>query len=322
MIVSLLHPNHWLRDGHWPYAKQTPGNSGQWKGVTFRINDRAVREADFLVVHDDLDAPVTVRIPVGNAILVTGEEKSTKQYPREFVDQFDVVVTSRDDIQHPRVIRTHYFHPWSVKKTYDELLAERPAKARELSAIISNTTLLKGHKSRFAFINQAKGHFKDRLDWFCKGDKTSILDKWNGLAPYYYSIAIENSQHNNYFTEKITDCFLAQTLPFYFGCPNIGEYFDDRSMVKIDLTDFTGVIDLMEGSLGSNLFHERAQHLLDARKLVLDKYHFIAALTDLLRQQVSAKSIAKKHIRPYCDFTKLTVVGRLKRAARVIVTGS
>lgn len=41
-----------------------------------------------------------------------------------------------------------------------------------------------------------------------------------------FSIIIENSQEINYFSEKLIDCLLTKTIPIYWGCPNISDYFD------------------------------------------------------------------------------------------------
>ena len=49
-----------------------------------------------------------------------------------------------------------------------------------------------------------------------------------------YNISIENSRHENYFTEKILDCFLTKTIPIYWGCPNIGEYFDAMGIIQVE----------------------------------------------------------------------------------------
>ena len=49
--------------------------------------------------------------------------------------------------------------------------------------------------------------------------------KWDGLENYSYSIAIENESLKNYFSEKFTDCILARTIPIYYGCPNISDFF-------------------------------------------------------------------------------------------------
>lgn len=41
-----------------------------------------------------------------------------------------------------------------------------------------------------------------------------------------FHIAIESTAINNYFSEKLLDCFRTKTVPIYCGCPNIGEYFN------------------------------------------------------------------------------------------------
>ncbi len=59
--------------------------------------------------------------------------------------------------------------------------------------------------------------------------------KW--LFNSQYHIAIENTQQQDYFTEKVLDCFVSKTVPIYLGCPNIGDYFDVRGMIIVDSTE-------------------------------------------------------------------------------------
>ena len=47
-----------------------------------------------------------------------------------------------------------------------------------------------------------------------------------------FHIAIENTAIGNYFTEKIIDCFQTRTVPVYWGCTNIGEYFNADGILK------------------------------------------------------------------------------------------
>jgi len=49
-----------------------------------------------------------------------------------------------------------------------------------------------------------------------------------------FSLVIENSRQKNYFTEKICDCILTKTIPIYYGCPNISEYFDVTGWIILD----------------------------------------------------------------------------------------
>ncbi len=51
-----------------------------------------------------------------------------------------------------------------------------------------------------------------------------------------FHICIENSKQKNYFTEKVVDCFITKTIPIYFGCPNIGDFFDVRGMFIVEDT--------------------------------------------------------------------------------------
>lgn len=55
-----------------------------------------------------------------------------------------------------------------------------------------------------------------------------------GLIDYRFSVVIENTTDINYFTEKIIDCFLTGTVPIYWGCPNIGDFFDPRGIVHVE----------------------------------------------------------------------------------------
>lgn len=59
-------------------------------------------------------------------------------------------------------------------------------------------------------------------------------DKQDGLAPYKFSVVIENTQEPNYFTEKIVDAVLCETVPIYWGCPNIAEFFDPARIIKCE----------------------------------------------------------------------------------------
>jgi hypothetical protein len=50
------------------------------------------------------------------------------------------------------------------------------------------------------------------------------------LGESMFSVIIENSSHNNYFTEKLTDCMLMKTVPIYWGCSNIEQYYNPKGM--------------------------------------------------------------------------------------------
>ena len=52
-----------------------------------------------------------------------------------------------------------------------------------------------------------------------------------------YGVVIENFSHRGYFSEKILDCFLMKTIPLYNGCSNIGNFFNEKGIIKFSNVD-------------------------------------------------------------------------------------
>ena len=73
---------------------------------------------------------------------------------------------------------------------------------------------------------------KNRIDLYGRGIR-EIPSKLDALRDYMFNIAIENvSCDDNYFSEKIIDCFLTGTVPVYHGCIHIGEFLDERGILS------------------------------------------------------------------------------------------
>ena len=75
--------------------------------------------------------------------------------------------------------------------------------------------------------------YGDNIDLYGTGSSNPIDNKEEGLKDYMFSIAIENGKYNDYFTEKILDCFAMGTIPVYWGCDNIVNYFDGNGIMNI-----------------------------------------------------------------------------------------
>jgi hypothetical protein len=52
-----------------------------------------------------------------------------------------------------------------------------------------------------------------------------------------FGVAIENFSHRGYFSEKILDCFLMKTIPVYWGCSNIGDFFNKKGIIEFGNPD-------------------------------------------------------------------------------------
>jgi hypothetical protein len=49
-----------------------------------------------------------------------------------------------------------------------------------------------------------------------------------------FSIVVESNKEPWYFSEKIVDALLTKTVPIYWGCTNIGTFFDERGIMSFN----------------------------------------------------------------------------------------
>ena len=62
-------------------------------------------------------------------------------------------------------------------------------------------------------------------------------NKKDGLEKYKFSIVIENSIQDTYFTEKIIDCFATKTVPIYYGTSKIANFFDKDGIISFNTVE-------------------------------------------------------------------------------------
>lgn len=53
-----------------------------------------------------------------------------------------------------------------------------------------------------------------------------------------FTVVVENVNHNNWFTEKLSDALNTKTIPIYWGCPNIKDFgYDERGIIRFNNID-------------------------------------------------------------------------------------
>lgn len=58
-------------------------------------------------------------------------------------------------------------------------------------------------------------------------------DERNRQFTCQFVLVIENSRHPNYFTEKLLDAMLSNSVPVYWGCENIADFFDPAGVLQL-----------------------------------------------------------------------------------------
>lgn len=157
-----------------------------------------------------------------------------------------------------------------------------PQKTKICSMMSSAKDATYGHKYRLKMAEKLKNKL-DLLGGACgsprigQENKTIYghMDKSSGIIPYMFSVVMENASYDGYFTEKISDCFASWTVPIYWGCKNIGDYFDKNGI--IELTE-----DFDPRSLTKELYESKMNSMAENNKRMKD---FIMA-DDYLYQRI------------------------------------
>ena len=248
------------------------------------------RRPDILVVRNKcVKSRTEFDVPQANTLLLMSEPRSVVKFPRRYTDQFGMVYSCQECVRHKHIVYGPAAIPWFVGVdlhknqtpryagiiTYNALKnSPLPQKTKEMSIIVSNKTFSAGHLKRFRFVRKLKKRYGDRVDFF-GGDFKHLADKWDALAPYKYTIAIENSSERFYFTEKIMDGFLAGCHVVYNGCANIGDYFPQSAMTRLDIDDFEAACRTIDSLLDSDTYEKSIPDIVVARQRTLDDYNFL-----------------------------------------------
>jgi hypothetical protein len=151
---------------------------------------------------------------------------------------FDLILTHDSEIlQKCENSELHLFGTCWVK---DFIFTE---KQFSVTTLIGGKSLTTNHYLRQKLINLIDLKFKIRLDFFNSinnpfNDDRLITMKLNNVKNELFNsqfhIVIENVCSENWFTEKLIDCFQTKTIPIYLGCPNIHNWFNTDGMFIVD----------------------------------------------------------------------------------------
>lgn len=182
---------------------------------------------------------------------------------------------------------------WHLSKTYSQLLSEPVDKNKELNKILSTVLSDKykdpGHIKRIDFVKflETKGlevHVfgGNKFEW---KDYKGVLpphQKDDAMFPYKYTFNVENYDIKGYYTEKLIDGILAESLVFYNGCPNIKEYLDERAFVWLDLLNFEDDYQKIKNAIENNLWEERLPYIKETKNKILNETQFFPRLENII----------------------------------------
>jgi len=199
--------------------------------------------------HIDFNLYVDTQIHHGNYVPNSTLNVMVLQEPDEYFglhtwtiqnkDQFQLILSWNDKVLNncPQAIYNPFGHTWLKPDQY----TKQREKKFEVAHLAGKLQMSYGHSLRHEILARQDEIKMSKRFFHTYGSRDIIeqarIGKEEVFADSIFNIAIENFSHRGYFTEKLLDCFLFKSIPIYWGCSNIGDYFDEKGIIKFENVD-------------------------------------------------------------------------------------
>ncbi len=195
-------------------------------------------------------------------------------------DNFDIIYTTDQDIidKYKQAILFEFGTSWLDFKTLNI------TKKNHITFITSSKSITAGHRLR----KQTYNMLKDRT---CYNNFIYIAHK----SPPYHSnrndffetsmfhIAIENCSQRNFFSEKLIDCFASKTIPIYYGCPNLEDWFDMSAVITFsNIRELKIILDKLDQT-----FYTSRQQAINHNYEYAKKFHSQNDIVERLTNRIA-----------------------------------
>ncbi len=277
---------------------QTPKGNGVVNNCRFKlINqnniDQLPKETDAIIV---LNSPFTdIKIKANPELTFLVSQEGTAERYKWHTNSFKYFssVYTQWPVKKINIIPSHGFLTWYIEKSYDELKSISLEKEQNSSvAYIGNKeAILVGQVKRNNFVEELNIAFKQDKDisveLIGRSYNNPIENKYDKLYGYQYGLAIENTIVDHYWTEKISDLFLAGCLPFYIGPKNILDYFPEESIILLDYDKVDQSIQIIKEAIKNNEYEKRKEYIEQARNKVLHDYNLFYGFSEIINRKLA-----------------------------------
>lgn len=177
----------------------------------------------------------------------------------QYQDNFDYVFTHNNSVLE-RLLNKSFLFEYGT--TWINNFNLETGKIFEISTLVGGKNMVDGHKLRHK-VWVSQNEIKTPTKFFLSGNFGGIGNYNNNpvlgvdkkpLFNSQFHVCIENVKRDNWFTEKLIDCLQTKTVPIYYGCPNIGNWFDTRGFFIVNnLDDIINVCNNLDDKTYNNM---------------------------------------------------------------------
>lgn len=271
-------------------------------------------QADIHVVYG-LRSRVDIPNRLSNALFVASEPPEIREYNLKILRRYRRVLAPAFPYLSglPNFAKVSAIAPWwvgthaggrehydqqavDISLTREQLVSERNPVRDVLSVIVSSKARTPLQQQRLRFVDYLEKKMT-HIDVWGEGRRFAA-DKADVLGVSRYHLAIENSQHPGYWTEKLADPILMSNFVFYQGAPDVGATFDTTGIEQIDCWDMDGsyrrISDIMAANAWTSSFEARESN----RRVLLEHHSFHRVLDRLIGDESFERVSPRKSIVP------------------------
>jgi hypothetical protein len=201
---------------------------------TFKKKLNHLNDIDFSLFVDDIPKSSEDLSPINIVVLQEPNEYfGLHDWVIENKNLFSFILTWDDKVINncENAVFLPFGHTWFKKDQYEK----NQEKKFQISHLRGNLLKTYGHSLRHELLNRENEIQIPKKFFASYGDRYNIEEARKGKEEVFgdsmYGVAIENTSHNGYFTEKILDCFLLKTIPVYWGCSSIFNFFRQEGII-------------------------------------------------------------------------------------------
>ncbi len=225
--------------------------------VRFVVGDQQNVKRNFhlgLFFSKAVFTPAVFRYPKSQRVAVLSETPFDPSHKRidEVLANFDFVFTHQRHLYEqgppffPLMLGTNWLVGDDVSKLVPEEIVSRKDQLVSFVGSIEHEKN-EGYKLRHQVCEMILAD--GTIPCFGRGIQP-FESKRDVTEPFMFCIVMENFSQDFYFTEKLIDCLLLETIPIYFGCPGISSVFDARGFLHFsDLDELRSCLHLLSPDL-------------------------------------------------------------------------
>jgi hypothetical protein len=198
-------------------------------------------------------------------------------------DTFAAILTWDDKILNncENAVFLPFGHTWFKSDQYEK----EHKKEFKVAHLCGELLKSYGHQIRHEILSREKEIKIPTKFYKTIGDRHNIEDARIGKEEVFgnaqYGVAIENFSHRGWFSEKILDCFLLKTIPIYWGCSNIGDFFNKEGIIEFgNVDDFIYISNKLNGEY----YHQHVNVIEDNYQKALQYVNYEQNVTNKLTE--------------------------------------